>query len=52
MSSSKMKIEQECYASEDKSPKAQKSASVVYLPLNWAGKKVRVLLLEPLEKES
>lgn len=50
MASLKMKIEQECYGTEDKVPKSQKSASVVYLPISWSGKKVRVLLLEPLEE--
>ena len=47
----KMEIVQECYGVEDKIPKAQRSASAVYLPLSWSGKKVRVLLLEPLEEE-
>ena len=47
----KMKIEVECYQVIDKEIKAQTNAGVIYVPKNWIGKKVRVLLLEPLESE-
>jgi len=51
MSSEKMSVTLDCYATEDKVPKAQRAASVLYLPLSWSGKKVRVLLLEPIQDE-
>ena len=40
-----------CYDVKNKEVKAQTTGGVVYLPASWIGKKVRVLLLEPLEEE-
>lgn len=47
----KMKIEADCYQTLDKEVKVQKHTGAVYVPKSWIGKKVRVLLLEPLEEE-
>lgn len=46
-----MEIKVECYQVIDKEVKAQTNAGVIYAPKDWIGKKVRVLLLEPLEEE-
>jgi len=34
---------------QKKAKKQSESASVIYLPANWVGKKVAVILLEPVE---
>jgi len=44
-------ITAKCYDMKNKEVKAQTTGGVVYLPASWIGKKVRVLLLEPLEEE-
>lgn len=46
----KMKVETDCFQVMDKEVKAQTSAGVVYVPKAWVGKRVRVLLLEPIEE--
>lgn len=48
----RMKVETDCYQTIDKEVKAQTSAGVIYVPKAWVGKKVRVLLLEPVEHPS
>jgi putative transposon-encoded protein len=45
-----MEVKAECYQTLDKEVSAQTSAGVIYVPKNWIGKKVRVLLLEPIEE--
>ena len=45
-----MDITTKCYQVKDKEVKAQTSGGVVYLPQSWTGKKVRVLLLEPINE--
>jgi putative transposon-encoded protein len=47
-----MKVETDCYQTIDKEVKAQTSAGVIYVPKAWVGKKVRVLLLDPVEHPS
>ena len=46
-----MKVETECYQTMDKKVSAQKTAGIIYVPLSWEGKRVRVLLLEPAKEE-
>lgn len=45
-----MKIETTCYQVKDKTVRSQTSGGVIYVPQSWAGKKVRVCLLEPIEE--
>ncbi|GEM_PF-917216 len=47
-----MEIKAQCYQTLDKEVKSQTNAGVIYVPKAWAGKKVRILLLEPLEEEA
>ena len=46
-----MKVETECYQMLDKEAKVQSNSGAVYVPKSWIGKKVRVLLLEPIQDE-
>ena len=46
---SKMKIEIEGYAVIDKVAKKSGRGTGIYLPIDWENKKVRVVLLEPIE---
>lgn len=47
-----MRIDCECYQSIDKEVKVHKTSGAVYLPKEWIGKRVRVLLLDPLDEET
>ena len=46
---SKMKIEVDGYAVIDKVAKKSGRGTGIYLPLEWENRKVRAILLEPLE---
>jgi hypothetical protein len=46
---SKMKIELEGYATIDKVAKKSGRGTGIYLPIEWENKKVRAILLEPIE---
>ena len=43
-----MEVKTECYQVVDKEVKVQSNSGAIYVPKSWVGKKVRVLLLEPL----
>ncbi len=45
-----MKIELEGYSTTEKTVKAAGTSGRVYLPKEWVGKRVQIILLEPLEK--
>jgi len=44
------KIESKIYDLETKTVRKGGNAGAVYLPKEWIGRKVQVLLIEPLEK--
>lgn len=46
-----MEISTKCYQVKDKEVRAQTKGGVIYLPESWVGKRVRVLLLDPIERE-
>ena len=46
----KMKIEMEGYAVEDKVAKSSGRGTGIYLPKSWENKKVRAVLLEPIDE--
>ncbi|PWR73375.1 DUF2080 family transposase-associated protein [Methanospirillum stamsii] len=46
-----MAITIDCYQTVDKEVKKQGNSGAIYVPKEWTGKKVRVLLLEPLEDD-
>ena len=46
-----MNVTTECYQTIEKDVKNQGNSGAVYVPKSWSGKKVLVLLLEPLEEE-
>ena len=46
----KMKIEIEGYAVEDKVAKLSGRGTGIYLPKEWKNKKVRAILLEPIDE--
>jgi len=46
-----MEIRTEGFATLDKDVKSGTSSGRIFVPKSWAGKKVRVILLEPLEEE-
>jgi len=46
-----MEVKTECYQVVDKEVKVQSNSGAVYVPKGWIGKRVRVLLLDPLESE-
>ena len=48
--SEKMKIEVEGYEALEKEVKESGNSGRVYAPHEWVGKKVKLILLEPLEK--
>lgn len=51
MSETSMEVKANCFQVIDKEVKAQSNSGAIYVPKAWIGKKVRVLLLEPLEEE-
>jgi putative transposon-encoded protein len=46
-----MKVELEAYQVIEKEVKASGNSGRVYVPPEWIGKRVKILLLEPLDKE-
>lgn len=40
------------YGIEEKVPVKSGNSSRIYLPASWSGKKVRVILVEPLETDT
>ena len=44
-------IKAKAFEAIDRTVKPSGNSGRVYLPKNWVGKKVKVLLLEPLEEE-
>ncbi len=47
-----MKVEVRAYQVIEKVVKASGSSGRVYVPPEWIGKRVKILLLEPLDTES
>lgn len=47
----KMDVTTTCHQVLDKIVKIQGSSGAIYVPKAWEGKRVRVLLLDPLESE-
>jgi len=45
-----MEIRTEGFATLDKDVKSGTSSGRIFVPKSWSGKKVRVILLEPLEE--
>jgi len=48
---SKMKIEIDAYQVVEKTAKSSGNSGRVYVPIDWVGKKVKVLLIEPLNEK-
>ena len=48
----KMKIEVEGYEALEKEVKESGNSGRVYAPKEWIGKKVKIILLEPLNEKS
>jgi putative transposon-encoded protein len=44
-----MKIELNAYDTREKTVKPSGSSGAIYLPPDWIGKRVKVLLIEPLD---
>ena len=49
MASAKMEIKMEAYETIEKVVKVSGNSGRVYVPIDWVGKKVKILLIEPLE---
>ena len=49
MVSAKMEIKMEAYEIIEKVVKASGNSGRVYVPIDWVGKRVKILLIEPLE---
>lgn len=49
MVSAKMEIKMEAYEITEKVVKASGNSGRVYVPINWVGKKVKILLIESLD---
>lgn len=49
MVSTKMEIKIEAYEIIEKVVKTSGNSGRVYVPIDWVGKKVKILLIEPLE---
>jgi putative transposon-encoded protein len=47
----KMKIEVEAYQVIEKTVKSAGNSGRVYVPKNWEGKRVKILLLEPIDAD-
>jgi putative transposon-encoded protein len=47
-----MNIETQAYEVLERVVKARGTSGGVYLPVSWTGKRVKVLLLDPIEEES
>ena len=50
--SQKMKVEVEAYQVIEKVVKASGNSGRVYVPVDWVGKRVKILLVEPLKEEN
>jgi len=48
----KMKIEMEAYQVVEKVAKSAGNSGRVYVPIDWVGKRVKILLIEPLDEEN
>jgi len=46
----KMKIEIEAYQIVEKVAKLSGNSGRVYVPIDWVGKRVKILLIEPLDE--
>lgn len=51
MTSDAMNIETQAYEVIERIVKARGTSGGVYLPVSWTGKRVKILLLDPVEKE-
>lgn len=49
--SKKMEIKLEAYEVLEKVVKASGNSGRVYVPINWTGKRVKILLIEPLTED-
>ncbi|NMG83678.1 MAG: DUF2080 family transposase-associated protein [Methanosarcinales archaeon] len=47
-----MEIKIGAYETIEKVVKASGNSGRVYVPIDWIGKRVKILLIEPLEKEN
>lgn len=48
----KMEIKLEAYEVLEKVAKASGNSGRVYVPINWVGKRVKILLIEPLDEDA
>lgn len=51
MSTQQMNIQTQAYEVLERVVKARGTSGGVYLPVSWTGKRVKVLLLDPIEEE-
>lgn len=49
MASKEMKVTMDAYEIIEKIVKASGNSGRVYVPIDWVGKRVKILLIEPLE---
>lgn len=47
----KMKIETEAYQVIEKVVKSEGNSGRVYVPIDWIGKRVKILLIDPFEEK-
>ncbi|MDD2666903.1 MAG: DUF2080 family transposase-associated protein [Methanocellales archaeon] len=47
----KMEVKLEAYEVLEKVVKASGNSGRVYVPINWTGKRVKILLIEPLDED-
>lgn len=52
MSTQLMSVQTQAYEVLERVVKARGTSGGVYLPVSWTGKRVKVLLLDPVEKEA
>jgi len=52
MTSESMTIQSPAYEVIERTVKGRGTSGGVYLPVSWVGKRVKVLLLDPVENES
>ena len=50
MASKEMKVTMDAYEIIEKVVKASGNSGRVYVPIDWVGKRVKILLIEPLEE--
>jgi putative transposon-encoded protein len=51
MTSQAMNIQTQAYEVLERAVKARGSSGGVYLPISWVGKRVKILLLDPVDDE-